>query len=54
MQKLFLVLLAFLSSNAFAQIPGGGRPSGASQNMNIGRFYGKITDAKTNKGVEDS
>ena len=54
MQKLFLVLFSLLSFNAMAQIPGGGRPSGASQNMNIGRFYGKITDTKTNKGIEAS
>jgi hypothetical protein len=55
MQKLFLVLFLFLSYNTIAQIPGGGgRPSGAGQNMNIGRFYGKITDTKTNKGIEAS
>ncbi len=54
MSKLFLALLTLLSLNTFAQYPGGGRPSGASQNMNIGRFYGKIMDAKTNKGVEAS
>ncbi len=34
-----------------AQIPmGGGRAGG--QNMNIGHFYGKIVDSKTNKAVE--
>ena len=54
MQKLFSVLLLLLSLNAIAQFPGGGRPSGASQNMNIGRFYGKIIDTKTNKGIEAS
>jgi outer membrane receptor protein involved in Fe transport len=54
MSKLFLVLFIFLSLNTLAQYPGGGRPTGASQNMNIGRFYGKIIDAKTNKGVEAS
>lgn len=34
---------------AEAQVPGAGRAGGA---MNIGRFYGKIVDAKTNKPVE--
>lgn len=56
----FLGLLAafalfFTSTNA--QMPGmmggrGGAPGGASQNMNIGHFYGKIVDSKTNKGIE--
>ena len=54
MSKLFLALFTLLSLNTFAQYPGGGRPSGATQNMNIGRFYGKIMDAKSNKGVEAS
>jgi outer membrane receptor protein involved in Fe transport len=30
---------------------GGGRGMGG-QNMNMGRFYGKVVDAKTNKGIE--
>ena len=35
-------------------MPGGARPGGASgaQNMNIGHFYGKLVDSKTNKGIE--
>ncbi len=33
-----------------AQVPGGGRPGGGQ--MNIGRFYGKIVDAKTNKPID--
>ena len=51
MQKLLLGILVMLSSQVFAQIPGGGRP-GAGQNMNMGRFYGRIVDGKTNKSVE--
>ena len=37
-----------------AQYPMGGMRggAGASQNMNVGHFYGKIIDAKTNKAVE--
>jgi len=32
---------------------GGGRPAGGGgQNMNMGHFYGKIVDSKTNKGIE--
>lgn len=56
MRKLILVLaslFAVLISNA--QFPGGGMPAGGArggQNMNIGRVYGKIVDAKTNKGIE--
>jgi outer membrane receptor protein involved in Fe transport len=29
-----------------------GRPGGGGQQMNIGRFYGKVVDSKTNKGME--
>ncbi len=54
MQKLFIVLLSLLSINIFAQAPAGGRPSGTGQSMNIGRFYGRIMDAKTNKSIEAS
>ena len=56
--KKFLVAGLFLVSTivAYAQFPaGGGRPGGTgkagSQNANIGHFYGKIVDTKTNKGV---
>lgn len=51
---LFVLNLLFIS--AFSQMPGGMRPggagSGAPQNMNIGHFYGKMVDSKTNKGLE--
>jgi len=51
MQKLFLGIFLLLSTHVSAQIPGGGRPGGA-QNMNMGRFYGRIIDGKTNKSIE--
>jgi hypothetical protein len=48
MYKLLLGIFLLISIQGIAQIPGGGRPTG-SQNMNMGRFYGRIVDAKTNK-----
>lgn len=52
-------ILAFLVLNmvmlsAFAQMPAGARPGGGggSQNFNVGHFYGKLVDSKTNKGIE--
>ncbi len=48
--------LTFFVAAASAQMPamagGRGGAIGAGQNMNIGHFYGKIVDSKTNKGVE--
>jgi outer membrane receptor protein involved in Fe transport len=40
--------------NCFSQYPGGGAPAGRTggQQMNIGHFYGRIIDSKTNKGIE--
>jgi outer membrane receptor protein involved in Fe transport len=56
MRKFFtLVVCIAISSLAFSQMPGGpgGRPGGAGgANMNMGRFYGKVVDAKTNKAIE--
>lgn len=56
MRKLILVLACFVAVlNSNAQFPGGGMPGGGArsgQNMNIGRVYGKIVDAKTGKGLE--
>lgn len=53
MSKLFTSLvLIFLSSSLFAQFPGARMGGGAAANMNIGHFYGKIVDSKTNKGIE--
>ena len=53
-QFLLLILLFFIFATGFSQMPGGmgaGR-TGGTQNMNMGRFYGKILDAKTTKPVE--
>ena len=44
------LLVGFLSSIAQGP-PGGGRAMGG-QAMNIGHFYGKVVDEKTNKGIE--
>lgn len=53
MRSLFLIFILLSSFSTFAQYPTGGRPPGAAgQNMNMGRFYGRIVDAKTNKGIE--
>ena len=43
-----------VTTNLFAQIPSaGGRPGGMNaQNMNIGRFYGRIQEANSNKGIQ--
>ncbi len=55
--KQFLVASILLVSSfiSFGQFPGGNRGGGAGraggQNVNIGHFYGKIVDSKTNKGV---
>ena len=51
MRLLILLALAVFSTAAgFAQIPSGGARGGGQ--MNIGRFYGKVIDSKTNKPVE--
>ena len=56
MNKFFLLLLAVLSfSIAGAQMPGGmggGNRGGNRAQMNVGHFYGKVVDAKTNKGID--
>ncbi len=57
MRKLFIILsLALLTySPIFSQMPQGGDMSKMlknAKNMNIGRFYGKVIDAKTKKPVE--
>ena len=51
---LLFVIGAVLCSHSFAQFPGGGgggRPGGGGM-ANIGHFYGRIVDSKTNKGIE--
>jgi outer membrane receptor protein involved in Fe transport len=45
-----LILCLSICAAGFSQMPGGGRPGGG--NMNMGRFYGKVVDATTNKGLE--
>ncbi len=50
---LILTVLNLMFLVSFSQFPGGGRPGGgAAPNMNIGHFYGKLVDSKTNKGIE--
>ncbi len=49
---LFPFFILCFSFYASAQIPPGGQQRAASQNMNIGHFYGKIVDSATNKGIE--
>ncbi|WP_336514035.1 outer membrane beta-barrel family protein [Pollutibacter soli] len=53
MRIVFTLFMSVLGLAASAQFPagGGGRPGGG-QNMNMGRFYGRILDSKTNKGVD--
>lgn len=55
MKQISLLIFCITLWNAtFSQMPGGmggGRGMGG-QNMNMGRFYGKVVDAKTNKGIE--
>lgn len=56
MQRIpLLILCLIVCTSVFSQMPGTmgpGRGAGAGQNMNMGRFYGKIVDGKTNKGIE--
>jgi outer membrane receptor protein involved in Fe transport len=49
----FFLLLTFFLAKTNAQFPGGGRPgNGNPQQLNIGRFYGKVVDSKTGKPVD--
>jgi outer membrane receptor protein involved in Fe transport len=50
----FLTLLFFITVTVttYAQFPGGGRPGGGGQQMNMGRLYGKIVDSKTGKPID--
>ncbi len=55
--RTFSILLLFVSSffSVTAQFPGGGGRGGrgaGGANATIGHFYGKLVDAKTNKGLD--
>lgn len=50
MRKLFFLLLLSITVAANAQPPAG-RP-GSFTSMNAGHIYGKVVDAKTNKGID--
>ncbi len=54
MKKILLALFIAASFKSFAQMPAGmGRPGMmGGQNMNVGHFYGKVTDDESNKGVD--
>jgi outer membrane receptor protein involved in Fe transport len=56
MRFFLLALLFFSSVQIFAQYPGGGRTGGGQRgmggNMNVGHFYGKVVDSKTNRGID--
>lgn len=44
-----------ISLYSLSQIPAGGnRPAMNPQNLNMGRFYGRIVDSRTNKAIEAS
>ncbi|MCW3107512.1 MAG: TonB-dependent receptor [Segetibacter sp.] len=53
MRRLLFTFSLLISVGLLAQMPGG-RPGGGarSQNFNVGHFYGKIIDSKTNKGID--
>ncbi len=54
MNRILLIIgLSLAVFTGFAQFPGAGARGGAgNQNMNIGHFYGKVVDSKTNKSME--
>lgn len=52
MRSIITILLLIVMSTAVAQPPGVGRPGGNAQNMNMGRFYGKVVDGQTGKPVD--
>ncbi|HUR10936.1 MAG TPA: outer membrane beta-barrel protein [Flavitalea sp.] len=53
MRKLIFTLLLCSPVFMYAQFPAGGAAGArGGQSMNIGRFYGKVVDEKTNKGID--
>ncbi len=51
MRLILTVMLSLMMMPLLAQPPQGGRPGGG-QNMNIGRFYGKVVDVNSNKPID--
>jgi outer membrane receptor protein involved in Fe transport len=51
MRKVFSILALLFSLATIAQPPGG-RPQGGFTSLNAGHIYGKVVDAKTNKGLD--
>ena len=51
MKKILLFTGIVFSLSAFSQMPDF-KKMGGGQNFNIGHFYGKVIDSKTNKGLE--
>ncbi len=49
---LFFFATIIICQISYSQFPAGGGRQGGGQQMNIGRFYGKVVDSKTNKGME--
>ena len=54
MRKVLFLSLTLISIAGFAQMPSGAgnRGAGGTQNMNMGRFYGRVMDKSTNRGVD--
>lgn len=54
MRKAFFLVFILISIAGLAQIPSGAgnRGAGATQNMNMGRFYGRVMDKNNNRGVD--
>lgn len=52
MRLIFTVMLTMLTASLLAQPPAGARQGGGGQNMNMGRFYGKVVDGQTNKPID--
>ncbi|HUR65375.1 MAG TPA: TonB-dependent receptor [Chitinophagaceae bacterium] len=51
MRKIFVVFASLLISYSLIAQPGAGRPGGGGQ-MPAGRFYGKVVESKSGKGIE--
>ena len=54
MHRYLIIPFLLFTISLIAQVPTtGGRPGGMNgQNMNIGRFYGRIQEANSNKGIQ--